>query len=145
MSHALYQGHAERRAAQACCTATGNYAAVIGVYSMPQISATIWYQRRPMVFISRLLGGQSITSTSWLSRMKLSWKLALVQRKALLQHSMYICLFMAPFSTTSPLLSPRWIPAHTMIDGPTLSSVSWTHQYASHPAVYAPGHVHMQL
>ena len=39
---------------------------------------------------------------------------------------MYQCRFMAPSTTTSPLLPPWWIAPHTGTDGPRFPSLGWT-------------------
>ena len=59
------------RATQACCTATRNCAAVVGGLSMSWILIAIWSWRCSMGFTSGLLGGHSMTSTSWFSRKSL--------------------------------------------------------------------------
>ena len=55
------------RATHTCCTATRTCAAIVGGLSLSQIWTAIWPRRCYMGLLSRLLDGQSMTSTSWSS------------------------------------------------------------------------------
>ena len=101
------------------------------------IETAPWCQRCSMGIISGLLYGQSVISTTWFSRKsvvtragtktKLFWKVALAQGEGLCcSIRLYTCWFMVPFSTNPSLLPPKWNPAHTTTDGPTLPSVPCT-------------------